>query len=244
MNPETPREARELFSRIKRMAVKLRRVATVICPPAVFLPLLTGGKNLDLGGQDISAEVAGAHTGSISATQMKHSGATYILIGHSERRYPETGEGESEETINKKLRIVLKLGLRPVLCVGETKRDEQGEYLHGLRAMIEEGVAKVRREDFKKLILAYEPVWAIGNSASVADTPESFLEHSIFLRKIIAGRFGSKLAMACPILYGGSVSVSNAVDFLTRGEASGLLIGRESLRADHFNKILHLADKL
>ena len=255
MNPQTPREARGLFSKVKLAAGKLRQTQVVICPSAVFLTLLKSGKNLALGGQDIfelgpSGAPArpngrsGGFTGSISAAQIKYAGAEYVILGHSERRrsLATAGQGETDELINKKVRLALETGLKVILCVGETTRDERGDYLKVLRAMIEHGLERVVRAEIKSLVVAYEPVWAIGGLTQVADTPEGFLEHSLFIKKVLAARFGQAAAMAVPILYGGSVSPENVRDFLTRGEASGLLVGHESLRADHFNQILRLAD--
>lgn len=238
MNPETPREARRLFAKVKRTAGRLRRIAIVVCPPAVFLSLLRPGKNLVLGGQDIFNEPRGAFTGSISAAQIKYAGADYIIIGHSERRRL----GETDELVNKKVRLALKTGLKVILCLGETARDERSDYLRALRGMLERDLDRVSRAEAKDLIIVYEPVWAIGGSASSADTPEDFLEHALFLKKVLAAGFGQNLALSIPILYGGSVTPENAADFLGRGEAAGLLVGHESLRADRFNVILRLAD--
>ncbi|MEK7209107.1 MAG: triose-phosphate isomerase [Patescibacteria group bacterium] len=249
MNPDTPREARRLFGKVKRTASRLSRALTIVCPPAVFLPLLQPGKNLALGGQDIFSETRGAlarpdgrlggHTGSISAAQIKYAGAEYVILGHSERR----GLGESDELINKKIKLALAVGLRVILCVGETTRDERGDYLRIIREMLERDLARVARAELKSLVIAYEPVWAIGGETQTSDTPEDFLEQSLFIRKILAARFGQSAALAVPVLYGGSVAPANAADFLTRGEAAGLLVGHESLRADHFNEILRLANR-
>ncbi|MEK7585106.1 MAG: triose-phosphate isomerase [Patescibacteria group bacterium] len=248
MNPDTPREARELFRRTKLVANKLKKVSVIVCPPAVFLPLLKAGGNVALGGQDASLEPRGAYTGSISAPMIKYAGGEYVILGHSERRSPSVGIGETDEIVNKKLRLALKTGLRVILCLGETVRDEHGHYLKALRAMLEHSLEKLGRQDVPQLIIAYEPVWAITAKAgqvgikTQADTPESFLEHSLFIKKILANRFGQALAFTVPILYGGSVSPDNAAGFLTAGEADGLLVGHESLRADHLAEIMRLAE--
>ncbi len=239
MNPDTPREARELFRRVRIVAGRSRRATVIVCPPAIFLPLLKSGLNLALGGQDASAWPRGAVTGSISAAELKYSGAEYVMIGHSERRRA----GETDELINQKIKLALKTGLRVIFCVGENTRDDHGDYLQVLRSMLERGLEQVSRAEAGRLIVAYEPVWAIGGATNQADTPEGFLEQSLFIKKILAGRFGSTLAWTIPILYGGSVSPDNAGSFLAAGEAAGLLIGHESLRADHFNSIIRLADE-
>ncbi len=239
MNPDTPREARELYAKVKRSAQRLHKTTVVVCPPAIFLPLLKSDGSVALGGQDLHDEPRGAYTGSISGPALKYAGADYVIIGHSERR---GRGGESDELINKKLRLAFKIGLRVILCLGETVRDEHGHYLKTLREMFEKDLERINRNEIGQLIIAYEPVWAIGEKASGADTPAGFLEHSLFLKKILAARFGQGLAFTVPILYGGSVTPDNALDFLTSGEADGLLVGHESLRADHFGEILHLAE--
>ncbi len=242
MNPDTPREARELYRRTKMAASKLKKVSVIVCPPAVFLPLLKAGGNVALGAQDAALEPRGTYTGSVSAPMVKYAGGEYVILGHSERRYPPAGGGETDEMVNKKLRLALKTGLCVILCLGETVRDEHGDYLKALRTMLEHSLEKLGRQDVPQLIIAYEPVWAIGINAKTADTPESFLEHSLFIKKILANRFGQALAFTVPILYGGSVSPDNAASFLMQGEADGLLIGHESLRADHLAEIMRLAE--
>ncbi len=192
-----------------------------------------------LGGQDIFNELRGAYTGSISAAQIKYAGAEYVILGHSERRRL----GETDGLINQKVRLAFKTGLKVILCVGETTRDDRGDYLKILREMIERDLERVSRVAIKDLIIVYEPVWAIGGAAAAADTPEGFLEHALFIRKVLTARFRQSLAMIVPVLYGGSVAPENAIDFLTRGEAAGLLVGHESLRADRFSAILRLADQ-
>lgn len=191
MNPETPREARALFSKTKLLASRLRHTTVVICSPAVFLPLLKSGRNIALGAQDISTELRGAHTGQISAPMVKYSGAAYTIIGHSERR----AAGETDEIINKKIKIALGQGLKVILCVGERERDERGDYLKHLRDQLEKAVHRLPRPAVAWLVIAYEPVWAItatagqvGGGADRADTPADFLEQAIFIRKVLSQR--------------------------------------------------------
>ena len=240
MNPETPREARWLIAVTKQVASKLKRTTVVLCPPAIFLPISAGklAKNLAFGGQDISIELRGAFTGQISAPMMKYSGATYTLVGHSERR----AIGETDEIINKKIKVALGQGLKVILCVGERERDEHGNYLKHLREQLEKAVYRLPRTMAKGLIIAYEPVWAIGVDAKQADTPADFLEQAIFIRKVLSHWCGRTLALELPILYGGSVNSKNAVSFIKEGEANGLLVGHESLRADHWREILKIVD--
>jgi triosephosphate isomerase len=238
MNPDTPSEARALVTATKLVAGNLRHTNVVICPPAVFLALLKPTRKIALGAQDISTELRGAYTGSISAPMMKYSGVTYAIIGHSERR----ALGETDEIINQKIKIALSQGLRVILCVGERARDEHGHYLKHLREQLEKAVYRLPRPMAKGLIIAYEPIWAIGVDAKQADTPAGFLEQSIFIRKVLSHWCGRTMALELPILYGGSVNPKNAVSFIKEGEANGLLVGHESLRADHWREIIKIVD--
>jgi len=248
MNPETPREAKEIFLPVKRLALSLKRVTTVICPPAVFLeglnrslaPRLRSGRAsyLMLGAQDCFGDTLGAYTGRLGPTMLKHSGADFVILGHSETR----ALGDTDLAINHKLRLALRHQLRVILCVGEAARDQNGDYLRVIRAEVEAALRNVQRRHAGQLVIAYEPLWAIGENASAADTPADFCHQAIYLRKVLAGLFGSEAARATPILYGGSVDARNAAPFLAERETGGLLVGRASLRPSEFNQILKLAE--
>ncbi|MFH1170147.1 MAG: triose-phosphate isomerase [Candidatus Vogelbacteria bacterium] len=238
MNPDTPREARALVAVTKLAVSKLRKTTVVLCPPAIFIPLITPTRHLALGAQDISTELRGAHTGSISAPMIKYAGATYTIIGHSERRMA----GETDEIINQKIKIALGQGLRVILCVGERVRDEHGEYLKQLRNQLEKAIYRLPRTMARGLIIIYEPIWAIGGDSDRTDIPADFLEQSIFIRKVLSHWCGRTLALELLILYGGSINPKNAVSFIKEGEANGLLVGHESLRADHWREILQRVD--
>ena len=256
MNPDPPREARTLIAATRMVARSLRRTDIVLCPPAVFANLVTPARRLALGAQDISTELRGAparpngrsggYTGSISAPMMKYSGATYTIIGHSERRMT----GETDEIINKKIKIALGQNLRVILCVGELARDPRGEYLKHLRDQLEKAVHGLPKHAAQGLIIAYEPIWAItatagqvGGGTDRADTPADFLEQAIFIRKVLSHWCGRTAALELPILYGGSVNPKNAASFITDGSANGLLVGHESLRVDHWREIMRLVDR-
>ena len=169
---------------------------------------------------------------------LKDLGVKLVLIGHSEMR----AAGDADESINQKIKTALKIGLAVVLCVGETVRDDHGVYLETIKEQILMGLAKIPKPMLAKVIIAYEPVWAIGEKATGSDTPEAFLAQKIYIRKVLADLVGGKEALKVPVLYGGSVSVKNAGDFLTVGQADGLLVGRASLRADLFNEIISIAE--
>jgi triosephosphate isomerase len=242
MNPQTPREAKALALKTKALTTKLEQVSVIICPPALYLPLFTtarASRQLWWGSQDVSLEAGeGAFTGEISAAMLAYSGAQFTIIGHSERR----ARGETDEVVNKKVKLALSARLKPIICVGESKRDEQGHYLEPLREQIKKALTGLDKLSLKKIIFAYEPVWAVGKKAMNADTPAEFQHHAIFIRKTLSDLFDKKLAMQVPVLYGGSVNSDNAEGFLKEGGADGLLVGRASLKPEEFKKILYVAD--
>jgi len=247
MNPRTLDDARELFSKTKRVAQTLRRVKTVVCPPFVFIGTLVGrvsSTKCVLGAQDVFWENpsvgGGAYTGEISAHQLAALDTNYVIIGHSERR----ALGETDEIVNKKTRAALAQNLSIILCIGESERDEDGEYLHFVREEIRASLVKVSKKDLVKLTVAYEPIWAVGAGAKRADTPEELLEMAIFIRKTLSDLFGKKEAHAVPILYGGSVGEKNTGAFLRGGGVQGLLVGRASLNAKTFSAILKIAENV
>lgn len=242
MNPETRGEAERLFSGIKKTARNLRRVETVFCPPFIYLPFLTakaGSANLKLGAQDSfwnnSSVKKGSFTGEISPLMLKKLGVKYAIIGHSERREHLK---ETDEMINKKVKAALKAELKTILCVGEKEKKEDA--LPGaVKKELESDLAGVSKKIAKNLIIAYEPVWAIGSGQ--ADKPEDVFEITIYIRRILFDIFGQKLAHSAPILYGGSVNEKNAKDFLALRNISGLLVGGASLNAKKFGEILRQA---
>ncbi len=242
MNPETPREAKALALKTKTLASKLKQASVIVCPPSLYLSLFTttrSNQRLWWGSQDFSLESdQGAFTGELSAAMLAYSGAQFSIIGHSERR----ARGETDEQVNKKVKLALAARLKPIICVGEAKRDEQGHYLEPLREQIRQALKGLDKSALKKIIIAYEPVWAVGRAGKGADTPEEFLHHALFIRKTISDLFDKKLAMQVPVLYGGSVDSGNAEGFLKAGSADGLLVGRASLKPEEFKKILYVAD--
>jgi len=242
LNPPTPREAKTLFTKIKKASQGLRRVKVVVCPPAVFLTSLTvgQGKVLSLGAQDVAVVDFGAFTGSLNSDILKYSGATHIIVGHSEVRE----RGEDNEVVNTKIKAILKAGLTPILCVGEKKRDNQGHYLEYLKTQLLEGLVRVPKKELSKIMIAYEPVWAIGVAARGVDTPEDFLHNALFIRKVVAKLAGQEAVMKIPVLYGGSVNEKNADSFLSAGGADGLLVGRASLDASKFGQIIKMAENV
>jgi len=232
MNPGSAKEAETLFDSVKKGA---KGADIVICPPFVYLPLLKG---LALGAQNCFWEEKGAYTGEISPLMLKDMGIDYVIIGHSERR---KHFGETNEQINKKIRKAMSVGLKAIMCVGETKEEkEQGKKSEILTEQIEKGLEKLSKDEVKKIIIAYEPVWAIGtgDNCSVDETMSSIL----LIRQIISKIYNREAADGVKILYGGSVNGENSGPYMKDAGADGLLVGGASLKADEFIKIVKSAN--
>lgn len=232
MNPKTAEEAKKIFREIKLLAKDLKNIKVVLCPPFVYLSDLekVNSEEMVLGAQDMFWEKEGPFTGEISAGML--SGEGYVILGHSERR----ALGETDDMVAKKITSAIKSGLKPILCVGEKTRDDHGEYLHFLRNQIINSLGKLSKGYLAKLIIAYEPVWAIGKDEAMKAT--EIHEMTIFIRKVLVEIYGSKVKINVPVLYGGSVSYDNALDIIKEGEVQGLLVGRESLNPKKFGELL------
>jgi triosephosphate isomerase len=184
--------------------------------------------------QDISPESQGSYTGEISPAMIKNFGVKYAIIGHSERR----AMGETDSLVNKKIKTALKSGLTAIVCVGESHRDHQMKYLHFVKKQITETFKNITSKDFAKIIIAYEPIWAIGKNAEREATPEESEEMVIFIKKVLSDSFGPSSVKNLKVLYGGSVDEKNASSFLNCGGVQGLLVGRSSLSSEKFNEII------
>jgi len=232
MNPTSARAAALLFSATKKAADKARRVSVVVAPPALYLRDLAAKKGkIALALQSGRAEEAGAFTGDVSLAQAKDARCAYALVGHAERR----AAGETNEDTRAKVSAALKLGLAPILCVGEHKRSAGGEHFAFVREQLRVGLAEVPATALKKIIIAYEPVWAIGASAPM--TPRDMHEMAIFIRKTIVELAGQQ-GMDVSILYGGAIDAASAVPMLEGGDVDGLLVGRASADAKQFTELL------
>lgn len=236
MNPDSAEKAKEIFKGTKAVAKNLKNISVVACPPFVYLSDLE--KNNDskvvLGAQDMFWEKSGSFTGEISPSMIKKEGEGYVIIGHSERR----ALGETDEMVSKKVKAALMIGLRVILCIGEKERDSHGEYLHFLRNQIINSLGKLQKKYLAKLVIAYEPVWAIGKSDEEAMKPADIHETSLFIKKVLAEIYDQKTAVVIPILYGGSVSYKNAKEIVVHGQVQGLLVGHESLNPKKFGELL------
>jgi triosephosphate isomerase len=233
MYPETQAEATKLFKEVQKGVSILKGVAVYICPPVVFLPELSKinkSKKVTLGTQDLFHEAVGPFTGQISPEMVAGYKAKIAVLGHSERR----ALGETNALEGRKVQHVIDAGMTAVLCVGETERTDSGEYYRFIRDELEAGLAGLKRTDLKKLMIAYEPIWAIGKRAEEALNSEALYEMVLFIRKVLTERFGRAPANRIPILYGGSVKANNAHNFVYDGGVDGLLVGSASLDAKQF----------
>ena len=237
MNPQSQKEAEILFKGVYNLVKNVKNnVQIIICPPFPYLSVFKKFKNkkIILGAQNVANFPEGSHTGEVSSKMLKNMGVNYCIVGHSERRLA----GETNKNINQKILNLLKLKITPILCVGENKRDLDGFYLSYVSEQIKESLAGVTRTEIKNIIVAYEPVWAIGKDATREATREEFMEMKIFIKKVISDIYESKIAHSVPIIYGGSVNPQNAKSFVGDGGADGLLVGRDSLNLKKFGAIL------
>lgn len=243
MYPGTLSEAKKTFEGIKRTAAKLPYVQTVVCPPSVYIRDLTrmvSGHRCAVGAQNTFWEKEGAFTGEISPVQLADAKAKYVIIGHSERR----ALGETDEEVNGKVLAALRQGLSVILCVGETERDDDGTYTKFIATQVESALSGVSKNALSKLAIAYEPIWAIGKNALRPASAPDVVEVSILIRKVLSDMYGNAVAMGMPVLYGGSVDDRNAREFLEEGHVQGLLVGRASLNAPLFGRILETANEV
>lgn len=243
MNPTSLVLATKLLAEAKKATTKTTKVQTIVCAPFPYLSALAkdiSGNRLALGAQDCFYERSGAFTGEVSAAQLSSLGVRYVLIGHSERRQM----GESNELVARKVAAALKEGLEVILCVGESSRDEEGLYLSIVKQELEESLKDIPRRYFLNLIVAYEPIWAISTHASGVESPEDMLQMGIFIRKTLGGICGKDLAVKIPILYGGSVDEKDVEGYIARSGADGVLVGKASLSAESFGKIIKVVNDI
>jgi len=209
----------------------------VICPVFTSLKFVydvLANSNVKVGAQDLFWEEKGAFTGEISPSQIKDTGCAYVIIGHSERRQ---FFHETNETVGKKVLAALKAGLSPIVCVGELLAErESGRTFAVNEKQIREGLGCLSKEQAKLIVIAYEPVWAIG-TGKVA-TPAQAEEVHIYIRKTVVNMFGQDVADGIRILYGGSVKPENISDLMAQKNIDGALVGGASLEADSFVKII------
>ncbi len=224
-----------------RAGVSGANADVVLCPPFVYLAQVAralDGSTLGTGAQNVSASPNGALTGEISIPMCLDCGASHVILGHSERRQMM---GETDPAINQKLLAVLGSTLIPIVCVGETLEErESGQTLEVVQRQCQGAFLGVSEEMARRVILAYEPVWAIGTGKTAS--PAQAQEVHGDLRKWLENRYNAALSQAVRILYGGSVKGSNAVELLTQPDIDGALVGGASLKADEFLQIIAAAN--
>ncbi len=240
MNPATLAEAKRLAVGVKKALGKEKRATVVVCPPFPYLATVAPelkSSTVALGVQDISAEPKGAYTGQVSASMLTSWKTRYAIVGHSERR----ALGETNEHVAAKARTSLDSNVSPIVCVGETERTEDGTYYTFVAEEVRALLALLKRKDLKNVIIAYEPVWAIGKSAEEAMSPDALFEMQLFIRKLVTEKFGRPAAAELAILYGGAVKHDNAAEFMRAGGVQGLLVGSASLDTKEFAAIVAAA---
>ena len=218
--------------------VKDTKNEVILCVPFtdLFYALLhVQGTNIKIGAQNMHWEEKGAYTGEVSAQMLKSIGTEYVIIGHSERRQYFA---ETDETVNKKIKSALAVGLKPIVCVGETlEQRENGKTEEIVTNQVEKAFEGLNLEDLSKIIIAYEPIWAIGTGKTA--TKEEANETIAQIRKKIAKMYSQKEADEIIIQYGGSVKASNAKELFEMSDIDGGLVGGASLKPDEFSKIVN-----
>jgi triosephosphate isomerase len=231
------REGRDLSMEIVE-AIDNRDTLVILCPPYIHLQnvnnIIKEVNNLKLGAQNCHQEVSGAFTGEISVGMLKSVGAEYVILGHSERREYFK---ESNALLAAKVKTALEAGLQPIFCCGEPLQvREAGDHVSYVAKQLEESLFDLSTEDFQRIVIAYEPIWAIGTGKTAS--PEQAQEMHANIRTMISEKYGQDVAQACSILYGGSVKPANAKEIFGQADVDGGLIGGASLKAADFHAIV------
>ena len=230
-------ESIELANAIKRSLFDIEGLEVAICPPFTSLSdvrEILMDTNIRLGAQDCYWEKEGAFTGEVSVAMLKDVGCDYCIIGHSERRQ---FFGETNETVNKKAKAVLKEGLRPIVCVGEKLEErKKNKTFEVIKDHVVNSLYSLSKEDMLKTVIAYEPVWAIGTGVNA--TKEQAQEVHKYIRSLLKEMFGEEVAKAVRIQYGGSVKPDNIKELISQEDVDGALVGGASLKADSFIQIV------
>jgi triosephosphate isomerase len=234
---KTASEAKALVEELKTKVQDISAVDIIVCPPFTSIDAAVkavAGSNIKVGAQNVHWAENGAFTGEISAQMLKEAGVDYAIIGHSERRQHF---GETDETVNKRLKAALAAGLKPIICIGELLGErESGRTEKTLFTQLEGGLSGITREQMAGIIIAYEPVWAIGTGRTA--TPEMAEETHCYIRRQLADMFGQEVAGNVRIQYGGSMKADNAALLVAQKNIDGGLIGGASLKADSFADLI------
>lgn len=237
---ESPEAAKKFASSLRKKSrvflgadAWLAPAFPLIAPVAAALK----GSSIKVGAQTVSPHAEGAHTGEVSARMLKTLGVAFVIVGHSERR----AMGETDEQVRQQLEAALGAGLTAILCVGEVEREPDGSHFAQIANQIHRALHDIK--PMGRLVVAYEPVWAIGKSAAEAMRGEDLEETAIFIRKILSEALGRDAALKVPILYGGSVEPANAGTLIKEGGINGFLVGHASADIDSFIEILKACKK-
>lgn len=247
MNPETEKEALKWFSGFLKLITGIKKSEVVVCPPFIYLEKLsqTRSSKVKFGAQDLFSGDVGPFTGEVSAGMLAEMGLSYVILGHSERRSPVNGIGETNEFINRKIKSALAFGLVPILCVGEKERDQDHNYFEIVKTQVLECLRGISKAQLLKVIIAYEPVWSISSTENRRDaTADDAREMSMFIRKILSDVSSPEVAHNIKIIYGGSVNPKDAGEFIMKGEVDGLLVGKASLDPKKFFEIIKICEIL
>ncbi len=238
---KTVAEALALVRELRGMVSVLRdQVEIAVAPPFTALHPVgkaLEGSNIKLAAQNLFWEASGAFTGEVAASMLAEVCCSYVIVGHSERRQYFN---ETDETVNKRTKAVLKNGMRPIVCVGETLAEREGaKTLSVVERQLRGGLAGLTKDDAANLVIAYEPVWAIG-TGKVATTAQAQEVHAS-IRKLLVEQFGQAGGASIRIQYGGSVKPDNAAELMAQPDINGALVGGASLKAEDFAKIVRAA---
>lgn len=235
LHPVTQSDAIALAADVVKRTKKIEQAHVAIAPPYPYLIPVekkTKAAAVALCAQDVSTANMGAFTGEVSILQLKDAGVEFVILGHSERR----AMGEKDDSIHTKVQLVLKHRLTPIVCVGEKKRDEKGDFLAFVESQLTHLAAELTALQIKKVVIAYEPIWAIGTGQTA--TVEDVKEMQIFIESVLAKLYDRKTAKAVRLLYGGSVKPHNAAELQAGGGMNGFLVGGASLKAEDFADII------
>ena len=232
-----PSEVRGFVERLRgAMPTSLKGCSVVLCVPATHIPALGAlrSRRIAVGAQNVSQYGPGAHTGEVSGDMLADLGVKYCIVGHSERR---ADNGETDEMVNAKLRLLLERGITPILCVGESlEQRDRGLTLAHIAYQVKAALAGLTPEQVKKVVLAYEPIWAIGTGRTASD--EQAQEVCFAIRELLRGDYGALVSRKVSILYGGSMNAKNCAGLLAQPDIDGGLIGGDSLKEEDFAAII------
>ena len=239
---KAPAEAADLARALLADLTAVAGVDRVLCPPSVSLSAVAEvikGTPIGLGAQNMYCAPEGAFTGEISPTMLKDSGCRYVILGHSERRQYFK---EDDILIHEKVKTALKYSIIPIVCVGETLAERDAKkHFDVVKTQFDESIGRLEKEDIAKVVIAYEPVWAIGTGKTA--TPDQAEQMHSYIRRLLNERYSQEVGSRIPILYGGSVKPDNTKSLMEKPNIDGALVGGASLKAESFAQIIQEAQQ-